>query len=72
MSKPIELQLARGSYLTLVKAGTEMPAEQEVKAQQIHLYCTDPSDGIAKFQLCTPARPSRLPQVSEPRSSIRR
>lgn len=70
LAKPIELQLARGSYLTLVKAGTEMPAEQEVKSQQIHMYCTDPSDGIAKFQFCTPTRPSRRPQVSEPRNSI--
>lgn len=70
LAKPIELQLARGSFLTLVRAGTEMPAEGEVKSQQIHLYCTDPSDGLAKFQLCTPTRLSPSPQVSEPRSAL--
>jgi len=70
LAKPIELQLARGSFLNLVRAGTEMPAEGEVKSQQIHLFCVDPSDGFAKFQLCTPTRLSPRPQVSEPRTSV--
>ena len=70
LAKPIELQLARGSYMPLVKADTEMPAETEVKSHRIHLFCTDPSDGVAKFQLCTPSRPSPKPQTSEPRTSI--
>jgi len=70
LAKPIELQLARGSYLPLVRAGTEMPAEHEGKKQITHLYCTDPSDGIAKFQLCAPTRASENPQASEPRTSL--
>lgn len=70
LAKPIELQLARGSFLTLVRAGTEMPAEGEVKSQQVHLFCTDPSDGLAKFQLCTPTRLSPDPQMSEPRTVV--
>lgn len=70
LAKPVELQTARGSYLTLVKAGTVMPAEREVKQQIFHLYCTDPTDGIAKFQLCSPTRASARPQASESRSSL--
>jgi molecular chaperone DnaK len=70
LAKPIELQLARGSFLTLVRSWTEMPSEGEVKSQTFHLFCVDPSDGTAKFQLCTPTRLSSSPQVSEPRSSI--
>lgn len=70
LAKPIELQLARGSYLTLVRAGTEMPAEGEVKEQTVHLFCSDPSDGIAKFQICSPTHPSEAPQAGEPRTSL--
>lgn len=70
LAKPIELELARASYLTLVRAGTEMPAEHEVKRQKINLFCTDPTDGIAKLQLCSPNRPSANPQASEPRSVL--
>jgi len=70
LAKPIELQLARGSYLTLIRAGTAMPAEHEIKRQTVDLYCTDPSDGIAKFQLCSPTHPSDTPQASDPRTSL--
>ncbi|CAN5521711.1 N/A [soil metagenome] len=70
LAKPIELQMARGSYLTLVRAGTEMPTEHEVKRHTVHLFCTDPTDGIAKFQLCSPTRASDAPQASEPRTSL--
>jgi molecular chaperone DnaK len=70
LAKPIELQLARGSYLTLIRAGTEMPAEHEIKQQTTHLYCTDPSDGVAKFQLCSPTHPSDTPQAGEPRTAL--
>lgn len=70
LAKPIEVQLARGSYLTLVRAGTEMPSEHQIKQQTVHLFCTDPTDGVAKFQLCTPTRQSPQPQSSEPRTSI--
>jgi molecular chaperone DnaK (HSP70) len=70
LAKPIELQMARGSYLTLARAGTEMPTEHEVKQNTVHLYCSDPTDGVAKFQLCCPTRASESPQASEPRTSL--
>lgn len=56
LAKNVELHLARNSYLPLVKAGTAMPKEKEVQSQSFHLYCTDPRDGVAKFQICTPKR----------------
>ena len=57
LAKNVELQLARNSYMPLVKAGTTMPSEGEVHKGQFHLYCADPRDGFAKFQLCAPIRP---------------
>lgn len=70
LAKPIELQLARGAFLPLVKAGTDMPAERGVKSSRTHLFCTDPSDGVAKFDLCAPRGMSSNPQVSELRSTL--
>ena len=57
LSKHVELLLARNSFVQLVKAGTEMPREGEVQRDQFHLYCVDPRDGHAKFQLQSPMRP---------------
>lgn len=57
LAKNVELLLARTSYMPLIKAGTEMPTEGEVRKAQFHLYCADPRDGFAKFQLCAPVRP---------------
>ena len=57
LAKNIELELARNSFLPIVKAGTIMPREQEELNRTFHLYCTDPRDGTAKFQLCVPKRP---------------
>lgn len=57
LAKNVELLLARNSYMPLVKAGTTMPSEGEVQSDQFHLYCADPRDGFAKFQLCAPTRP---------------
>lgn len=54
LAKPVELQIARGSYLPLVDAGTPIPVERETKSASFHLYCVDPRDSIAKFALCTP------------------
>ncbi|HED14812.1 MAG TPA: Hsp70 family protein [Gammaproteobacteria bacterium] len=57
LAKNVELLLARNSYMPLVKAGTTMPSEGEVQADQFHIYCADPRDGFAKFQLCVPTKP---------------
>ena len=67
LAKSIELELARNSYLQVVKAGTPMPKQGEEQTQTLHLYCTDPRDGVAKFQLCAPKRPGPMVLRSEPR-----
>ncbi len=67
LAKNVELLLARNSYLPLVKAGTEMPKEGVVQSQPFHLYCTDPRDGVAKFQICTPKRTGEHVLPNEPR-----
>ena len=56
LAKNVELVLARDAYLPLVKAGTAMPKEGEIQKELFHLYCTDPRDGVAKFQICAPNR----------------
>ena len=70
LAKNIELVLARNSYLPLVKAGTAMPKEGEIQTETFHLYCTDPRDGLAKFQICAPKRAGSSVLSSEPRTHL--
>ena len=70
LAKNIELTLARGSHLPLVKAGTPMPKEGEVHQQPFHLYCADPRDGVAKFEICAPLRPGAKILPTEPRAHL--
>lgn len=70
LAKNVELVLARNSYLPLVKAGTMMPKEGEVQSETYHLYCTDPRDGVAKFQICAPKRAGAAVLPSDPRSHL--
>jgi molecular chaperone DnaK len=70
LAKNIELLFARNSYFSVVKAGTEMPKEGEVQKDTFHLYCTDPRDGIAKFQICSPARPGMAVLPGDPRTNL--
>ena len=71
LAKNVELELARNSYLPLLKAGTLMPKEGEVREHEpFHLYCTDPRDGIAKFQICAPQRAGRHVRPNEPRTYL--
>jgi actin-like ATPase involved in cell morphogenesis len=70
LAKNVELVLARNSYLPLVKAGTEMPTEGQVKTTSFHLYCTDPRDGVAKFQICTPEKAGGAVLPGEPRTHL--
>ena len=67
LAKNVELELARSSYLPLIKAGTSMPKMGEIQHHPFHLYCTDPRDGIAKFRICTPRRPGSTVLANEPR-----
>lgn len=70
LAKNVELVLARNSYLPLVKAGTAMPKEGEVQAESFHLYCTDPRDGVAKFELCAPKRSGSEILPGDPRTHL--
>ena len=70
LAKNVELVLARNSYLPLVKAGTTMPREGDVQKENFHLYCTDPRDGIAKFQFCAPKRSGRHVRANDPRGNL--
>ena len=70
LAKNVELALARNSYLPLVKAGTAMPREGEVQSESFHLYCTDPRDGTAKFELCSPKRAGRSVLPNDERTHL--
>jgi molecular chaperone DnaK (HSP70) len=70
LARTIEVELARSSYLPVLPADTEMPIEREVKRQTFHLYCVDPRDGTAKFQLCTPRRTGGHAQASDARDLL--
>lgn len=70
LAKNVELVLARNSYLPLVKAGTEMPRVGNVQKATFHLYCTDPRDGVAKFQICAPKRAGTVVLPGEPRTHL--
>lgn len=67
LAKDVELLLARDSYLTVIRAGTGMPKEGEVRLETVHLYCTDPRDGVAKVQLCVPTQHGRGVLRGQPR-----
>ncbi|MFI9511267.1 Hsp70 family protein [Nocardia sp. NPDC052566] len=70
LAKDIEIQLARGSFHRLVRAGTRIPFEGQELKDELELFCVDPRDGRAKFQLCTPVRPDGSAQKSDPRDEI--
>lgn len=70
LAKNIELLLTRNSYLPIAKAGIAMPKEGEVRTDSFHLYCTDPRDGVAKFQICAPKRAGAAVLPSEPRTNL--
>ena len=70
LAKNVELLLARNSYLPLVKAGTAMPRDGEVQKNPFHLYCTDPRDGVAKFQICSPKRTGEHVLPNDPRTNL--
>ena len=70
LAKNVECVLARNSYLPLVKAGTAMPREGDVQKNPFHLYCTDPRDGVAKFQICSPKRAGEAVLPNDPRTNL--
>lgn len=70
LAKPLELEMARGSRLPLLHGGAEMPGDGEVRSVRIHLYCTDPSDGVVKLPIEVPTALSDHPQASDPRTNL--
>ncbi len=70
LAKQIELEMARGFLLPLLRSGTAMPTLGQVKSVPFHLYCTDPSDGTAKFSIVAPTELSDQPQVTDRRTSL--
>lgn len=71
LAKNVELELARSSYLPLLKAETRMPQGGKMTPpEDFHLYCTDPRDGKAKFQICAPTRAGRKVRPNEPRTCL--
>ncbi|MCW3767781.1 MULTISPECIES: Hsp70 family protein [Paenarthrobacter] len=70
LAKQIELEMSRGSRLPLLSAGTPMPTHNHVRRERFHLYCTDPTDGTAKFSVVAPSELTEQPQASDPRTSL--
>lgn len=70
LAKQIELEMSRGSRLPLLMAGTQMPGHNHVRRERFHLYCTDPTDGTAKFSIVAPSELTEQPQASDPRTSL--
>jgi molecular chaperone DnaK (HSP70) len=70
LSKNVELLLARNSYMPLIPAGTEMPNEGEVKKEVFNLYCSDPRDGFAKFQIQSMVRPGQYALPNDKRNPL--
>src|SRR5690606_22570049 len=60
----------RQSYVEVLRAGLEMPPEGSRVTRQLHLYCADPRDGVAKFRFTTPRRVAADVQQTEPRDSL--
>jgi len=70
LSKNIEILVARQTYFPVIKAGTFMPIEGTSQSESIDMYCVDPSDGIAKFQIAAPSLPGRDVQTSDDRKTL--
>jgi molecular chaperone DnaK len=47
-----------------------MPSDGEVGRDRFHLYCTDPTDGVAKFSLVAPTDLAEQQQASDPRTTL--
>lgn len=54
LAKPIEVVEARQSYLPVFKQGDKLPLEGEVAVENLIMYCVDPRDAKAKFELTRP------------------
>lgn len=71
LAKNVEILVARNTYFPVIKAGAFMPREGDVHAAEtLSLYCTDPRDGIAQFQIAAPKKPGRQIQATDERDIL--
>lgn len=70
LAKNIELYVAVNSHFPLVKAGTFMPREGMLEKESFNMYCTDPRDGVAKFQISCPLKTGKAVLATEPRTVL--
>ncbi|UBM09987.1 Hsp70 family protein [Cupriavidus metallidurans] len=72
LAKNVEVVVSRSAHFPVIRAGTLMPREGEVQRlpEPLTLYCCDPTDGVAKFQLAAPKRTGRSVQVTDERSLL--
>jgi molecular chaperone DnaK len=72
LAKNVEVMLARSAHFPVIRAGTLMPREGEIQrmSEPLTLYCCDPTDGVAKFQLTAPKRAGRSVQTTDERNLL--
>jgi molecular chaperone DnaK len=54
LAKPVEVVEARQSFYTIFREGTLLPREGSFIRDSISMYCADPRDAKAKFQIVRP------------------
>jgi actin-like ATPase involved in cell morphogenesis len=69
LAKPIEVQEARQSFYSVFKSGTPLPYEGDVITEQFDMYCVDPRDGKAKFQIVKPQQLDKV-AATDPRVTL--
>lgn len=72
LAKNIEVAVGRCDYFPVLHAGTPLPREGDIQESDnaLTLYCNDPSDGIAKFELVAPMRTGRQVQRTDERDTL--
>jgi len=72
LAKNIEVLVARSSYFPVVHAGSLMPRENETHQlpKPLTLYCSDPSDGVAKIIINAPKKTGRSIQINDERDIL--
>ena len=70
LAKDIELMLARGDHIPVMKADSPMPSQGKIQSTKLQLYCTDPRDGVAKFQICTSQQMGSQTSVYDMRTNL--
>ena len=72
LAKNIEVLVARAAYFPIIQAGAVMPRENEIQQppKPLTLYCSDPTDGVAKLIVNAPKRTGRSVQVNDERDIL--